>query len=64
VWNLVNHLNQETWNENVCGGGVKRKKVPGQNMTTVRAIKTIDIVSRLHTGEMGPDIFPVRVWKE
>jgi len=45
--------------------GPKRKKVPGQNMTTVRAIKTTtDIASRLHTSEMSPDVFPVLVWKE
>jgi len=44
--------------------GPKRKKVPGQNTTTVRAIKTIDIASRLHTPEMSSDVFPVLVWKE
>lgn len=44
--------------------GPKRKKVPGQNMTTIRAIKTIDIASRLHTPAMSPHVFPVLVWKE
>jgi hypothetical protein len=45
--------------------GPKIKKVPGQNTTTVSAIKTtIDKASRLHTPEMGPDVFPVLVWKE
>jgi hypothetical protein len=44
--------------------GPKRKKVPGQNMTTTRAIKTTDTASRLHTPEMSPDVFQVRVWKE
>lgn len=45
--------------------GPKRRKVPGQNTTAVRAIKTTtDISCRLHTPEMSPDIFPVLVWKE
>jgi hypothetical protein len=45
--------------------GPKRKKIRGQNMTTLRAIKTtIDTASRLHTPEMSPDVFPVLVWKE
>jgi len=44
--------------------GPKIKKVPGQTMTTVSAIKTIDKASRLHTPEMSPYIFPVLVWKE
>lgn len=45
--------------------GPKRKKVPAQNTTTVRAIKTtIDLASRLRTPEMSPDVFPVLVWKE
>ena len=44
--------------------GPTRKKVPGQNTTTVTAIKTTDIANRLHTLETSPDVFPVLVWKE
>ena len=44
--------------------GPQRKKVPGQNKATVRAMKTLDIASRLHTPEMSPDVFPIFIWKE
>jgi hypothetical protein len=45
--------------------GPKRKKVPGQNKTKIRAIQTtLDVDSTLHTPKMIADVFPVLFWKE